>query len=185
MKKIYTVTLDGEDCLSGRFRDNIRIIASMVYDQIYNYVGEGVIPLNINNHIVYNNLHCGRYLCPGYYGDSNYKLDSDIYDDGYINYEPFIVGKRTFGMTIIDDSFDITIIEKIVQYVLNLLKVNYKVAIEIFPYESKNINDESHRDAAMNQIYDKYSYYFMKRSKLVRLFKKSSCRNNKVSTYGR
>ena len=104
MKKIYTITLDNEDYPSECLWDDVRIIASMVYDYIYNYIGDNCIPLDVNSDIIYNNIfysRCSKFAC---YERSHYQLDSDIYDDGYINYEPFIVGRNTFGMTIVDDS---------------------------------------------------------------------------------
>ena len=186
MKKIYAITLDGEEYLSGRFRDNIRLISAVVYEQIYHYNDEYSIPLNINRCIVHNDLCYARTFGSGCYNDSHYRLSSDEYDDGYINYEPFIVGNRTFGLTIVDDSLDMAIVESIVKYALNLLRLNYKFKIEVFPYESKNIDDESHRDVAINQIYSKYSYEYVRRNKLVRMLRNGFSRHGKnVGVYGR
>ena len=42
-------------------------------------------------------------------------LDSDIYDDGYINYEPFLIGNYSFGLTVVDE----TINEEILYYLIN------------------------------------------------------------------
>ena len=171
MKKIYTFTIDSDDCLSGRFKDDIRIIASLVYEEIYNYIGDDINPLDVNKNIVYNDIcyRCGRVFDS--YNGSYYMLISDKYDDGYINYEPFLVGKKTFGITVVDDSFDITIMNSIVQYVLSLLKLNYKIIIEEFSYEAKDINDERFRDDAMNKIYDKFTCGFGKRNKVRRILK--------------
>ena len=84
MKKIYTFTIVAGDYPSGCIRDDIRIIASMVYEEIYNYIGDGVIPLNINKYIVYNQIcYCHRITNVDL--GIKYVLNSDIYDDGYIN----------------------------------------------------------------------------------------------------
>lgn len=186
MKKIYTFTLESDDYPSGRIRDDIRIIAAMVYEEIYNYIGDGVIPLNINKYIVYNQIGYSYRMSCGIDSGNRYVLKSDIYDDGYINYEPFIVGNKTFGMTIVDDSFDIIIVKQIVNYVLNLLKLNYRVLIEEFSYQSKNIDDESCRDFAINKIYNKFSYEGGKRTRLRRFLKNTfSRKNNNISVCGR
>ena len=186
MKKIYTITLDSEEGFSRCIGDDIRIIASMVYDQIYNYIGEDIVPLNINKYIVFNDIHYGHKVLYGINDGYKYLLQSDIYDDGYINYEPFIVGKKTFGMTIVDDSFDITIVEQIVNYVLNLLKLNYNFLIEEFPYQSRDIEDETCRDFIINKIYDKFSSGSVKRTRLRRMLRNTFSRNNgKIGVCGR
>lgn len=151
----------------------------IVYEQIYYYNDEYSIPLNINRYIVHNDLRYTSYIGITFRNEGHYKLSSDEYDDGYINYEPFVVGNRTFGLTIVDDSLDITIVERMVEYALNLLRLNYKFKIEIFPYESKNIDDESHRDSAINEIYSKYSFGTVRRNKLVRLLRNGIYRNGK------
>ena len=78
------------------------------------------------------------------------------------------------------------ILESIVKYVLDLLKLNYKFTIESFPYQSKNISDESYRDGAINIIYDKFSSECIKRTRIRRLLKNTfSKKSNKISVCGR
>ena len=176
MKKIYAVTLKSEEYLSGPDSDDLKLLAAMVYDYIYDFAEDGMILLNINKNIVHNKIHYARYFNSNKYGNTNYKMDSDIYDDGYINYEPFIVGNKTFAITIVDDMYGIEFLEKVIKYNLCLLKLRYKFKIEVFPYKSKDINDESHRDKAVNEVYNRYTYGNVKRNKIVRILKKGLCR---------
>ena len=96
MKKICTFTLEGEDYPSKDYGDKLRLFAYMLYDLVYNYYGDGIIPLNINKNIVYNKLHVG-------FMNSGYFFDSDVFDNGFINYEPFLIGTHSFGLTILDN----------------------------------------------------------------------------------
>ena len=145
-----------------------------------------MIVLNINKNIVHNDIHYVRHSNFSEYGIINYKMDSDIYDDGYINYEPFIVGNKTFAITVVDDKYGIEFLEKVIRYNLSLLKLHYKFKIEVFPYESKNIDDESHRDEAINEVYSRYASGNVKRNRLVRMLKSGLRRSkNNIGLCGR
>jgi len=45
MKTIYAFTLESDDYHSDRFRYDLRLIAFLLYDKIYNYDGEGYTAL--------------------------------------------------------------------------------------------------------------------------------------------
>ncbi len=166
MKKIYTFTLDSDDYPSRGLYDDVRVIAALVYDCIYNYYGEDNVPVSTSKNIVYNELR------DAYHADGKYIMDSDKNDDGYINYEPFISGSRTFGFTVVDDSISYSELMKMVNYVLGLARVNYRVSIECFPYPSKDMDDESNRDEVINAINSRFGERYIKRNKLCRMLRK-------------
>lgn len=138
MKKIYTVTLEGGDRLSGGFKDNLRIVAVEVYAHIKGLYGDGNTPLDIDKCIVPNGL---RYLYDtslNYYTRTNFRLDSDLNSNKKIRYEPFIVDPKTFGITIVDDDFGEEELRKIVEYILRLFVLRYRINIKCFPSVSEN-----------------------------------------------
>ena len=160
MKKIYSFTLSSDEYPSSsrKFAEDLRLIAHMVYSEIYNYYDESQLVLNVNKNIEFNNLNED-------YNGHNYMLDSDIYDDGYIYYEPFLVANNTFCLTISDLSFDEENIMQIVNYVLNLLKFNYKVTIDSISYVSKNKDDEKYRDMAIRTIFNKIGCVYNRKNR--------------------
>lgn len=160
MKKIYTFTLESEDYPSRGFDSNLRLVAYMLYDTIYNY-DEGYNPLDVNKNIVYNKIH------ETYYGNGYY-FDSDEMDDSLINYEPFIVGKKTFGFTINDELMSREVIDGLVMYVLNLLRLNYKVTINSFDYEARDREDERYRSKAIRLIFESLGCKIDNRSGFVK-----------------
>lgn len=142
MKKICTFTLEGEDYPSKDYGDNLRLFAYMLYDLVYNYYGDGIIPLNINKNIVYNKLHVGVM-------SSGYLFDSDVFDNGSINYEPFLIGTRSFGLTILDDLISEENLMDLVNQVSYMLKIKDRVTIRTVEYYSKDMDDEKNRRKAM------------------------------------
>lgn len=147
MKKIYTFTLNGGNQNSDAFNSNLRLFAYMVYSSMDSFCDLDVSPLDINDIIVYNEIH-------EQVGGRVYFLDSDLYDDGVIQYEPFIVGKNSFALTINDDLVKEDKIVSLVNYIKRLLHFNYDVSINAFEYESKDINDEDNREVAINSVYN-------------------------------
>lgn len=147
MKKICTFTLEGEDYPSKDYRNNLRLFACMLYDLVYNYYGDGIIPLNINKNIVYNNLHVDTI-------NRGYLFDSDIFDYGSINYEPFLIGTRSFGLTILDDLISEDNLMDLANQVLYMLKIKEKVILKTVEYYSKDMDDERNRRKAMGIAFD-------------------------------
>ena len=145
MKKIYAFTLDNDDYPSEKYRHDLRLIAYMLYDSIYNYDGENFTALIINKNIKYNDIHEG-------YRDGEYYLDSDEFDNGYIYYEPFLIGERSFALTINDDIMSEDVVCSLLNYTLNLLGFGYKFSVKTICYFSKNNEDERNRSKAISLL---------------------------------
>lgn len=135
MKKIYTFTISQR---GEKVAGDIRTLAYMLYGELYNYYGDDTIPLNINKYIVCNNL----------YDDG--RMDSDNYDDGFINYEPFLLGDNSFGFTVLDEMISDEVIKELLDYVQTLLRFNYRIDIDSNTYVSNGRDDESERPKAIN-----------------------------------
>ena len=159
MKKIYTFTLDGDDCPSSRFDSNLRLFAHMLYETVYTYDDEWHNPLDINKNIVYNNIHDGG---------SYYYFDSDIKPSNMINYEPFIINGNTCGFTINEDSMSREVIEDLVRYVNSLLKFEYTVKINSYDYVSKDKDDERNRRKAIRLVLEGLGNRISNKSSIVR-----------------
>lgn len=147
MKRIYAFTIYGEDFSSDSFTYNIRLMAFLLYDFVYNYYDDECIPLIINDKIKNNRIHEG-YLNEKYYFDYN------EYNDKYINFEPFFLGKRSFAVTINDELLGEDILYKLMDEVLFLMNKNYVYKINSIVYESKELNDEKNRKKAVHQLCD-------------------------------
>ena len=184
MKKIYSFTLDSDEYPSIRrnIYNDLRIIAYILYKEIYNYYGYEDCPLNINPLIEYNNLNEEKGTL------FSYKFDSDKCDDGYTYYEPFIVGNKTFCFTIVDNNFDDKIISECLEYVMNLLRLNYKVIINKYEYNAKDINDERYREDTIRRIFNEFGYKCTIKTGLVAMIMKYNSmkkriRSNKRKSY--
>lgn len=161
MKRIYAFTLDSEDYPSSKFRSNLSLIAYLLYDIIYNYDGEYSTPLVINNTIKYNRIHES-------YRSNEYYLEYDKYDEKYINYEPFLIGNRSFALTIYDDLMSEEIICELMEQVMLLAKVDYLYTIKTMDYISKNKEDESNRRKAVRQLRDTLEGFAAKKGNFAR-----------------
>lgn len=151
MKRIYAFTLDGEDYPSSRFRYDLRLIAFLMYDKIYNYDGEGATALIINNKIRNNDIYEG-------YRNYEYYLMYDEYNEKYINYEPVLLNENSFALTIDDEIMSEEIIKDLMNEVLLqvffLSKIRYNYTIKTISYLSRNIDDEKNRKKAFLQLRD-------------------------------
>lgn len=148
MKTIYTFTLDDGNYPSEDFQNKLRLFACILYDYISGFDDYGKGPLDINSKIVRNNMHEIQ--------NDSYYLDSDVFDNGYINYEPFIIGERSFGLTIVDGLIDEATLISIVGEVQYLLKLrDYKIKIDSVNYFSTDIEDERMRRKAIITAYSR------------------------------
>ena len=151
MKRIYAFTLDGDDYPSSKFRCNLRLIAYLLYDRIYNYDGEGVTALIINNKIKCNNIYEGAR-------NNEYYFEYNDYNQKYINYEPVILNDNSFALTIDDQimSEDILrdLMNEILFEVLLLSKINYSYSIKSIGYLSRSFEDERNRKKTLIQLRD-------------------------------
>ena len=165
MKRIYAFTLDGEDYPSSKFRSNLRLIAYLMYDYIYKYDGEGFTALVINKKIRNNILYEGKSL-------NDYYFEYDEANEKYCNIEPFLVGKRSFALTIDDEIMNEDVIRQLMEQVLFevslLTRLDYTYTIRTIGYFSKNIEDERNRKKAVYQLYDELTEGLEKRSSLSR-----------------
>jgi len=175
MKKIYAFNFDDEECLTDDFKSKIRLVAYLLYDSIYGY--DDLIPLNINKNIVFNRIHEGF--------DNSYYLDSDIYDDGIIRYEPFLLGDRTFALTVDDELISEDEIRYLFNSVLNMIKIRGNVNVFSENYFSKDINDERNRNKAINSLCEKMKLRLYKKVDYIKKIVYGGKIKKNVSYYGR
>ena len=165
MKRIYAFTLDSEDYPSEKFGHNLRLIAYLLYDAIYNYDDENTIALVINKNIKSNNIHDG-------YRDGEYYLDSDCCKSQSVYYEPFLLGKSSFALTVDDELMNEEVICELMKQVLFevylLSGVNYNYKIRTISYFSKKKDDESNRKKAICQLHNEIERTFVNEKVLVR-----------------
>lgn len=149
MKRIYVFTLE-TDNMEYNYKNNLRLLAYMLYESIYNYYGDGKIPLNLSDGIVCNKLNETMV-------NKEYKFDSEICgEENNYYYEPFLVGDNSFAFTIVDDSFDINIIKQLLNQNLSLLKMDNKVNINVVTYYSVDEMDESYRRTAVEMVFEQH-----------------------------
>ena len=161
MKKIYAFTLDSEDYPSSKFRHNLRLIAFLLHDLIYNYDGEGFTPLIINKSIGFNNIYPSNR-------SNEYRLEYNEHNIKHVNYEPFLIGDKSFALTVNDDYIDEFTVCNLMKEVLLLVKSNYSFNIQTISYVSKNLEDESNRKKAINQLFNIIEKVKEDKNKLVR-----------------
>lgn len=150
MKTIYTFTMDDRKEPSFNYANELRLLAFMLYDSIYNYYGDGKIPLDINDDIEYNKINEDKK-------NRIYKFDSELCDDvENVYYEPFLIGNNSFGITISDEDFNVNIIKQLLDENLRLLNIDCRVSISAFTYEAKDETDETNREMAIKAIFDKF-----------------------------
>lgn len=175
MKKIYAFSFDDEESLSDKFKNDIRLAAYLLYDSIYGY--DDLIPLNINKNIVFNGIHETN--------DNGYFLDSDVYDDGIVNYEPFLLGDRVFALTVDDELISEKEICYLFDSVLNIIKIESKVKMFSEDYLSKDKNDERNRSKAINSLCKKMGLRLYKKVDLVKKIVYGNKIKRKRNCYGR
>lgn len=165
MKTIYAFTLENDDYHSDRFRYNLRLIAFLLYDKIYKYDGEGYTALIINDKVKCNDIHKG-------YTNNEYYLDYNEYNEKYFNYEPFILGDRTFALTI-DDRFMsedtiCSLMDETIFEIYLISKVNYTYSYRNISYLSKDNNDEKNRKKTIIKLKDIIEGNIQKKNELIK-----------------
>lgn len=150
MKRIYAFTLDSDDYPSNKFRQNLRLIAYLLYDSVYNFGDiDSKRPLIINNSIKYNTIYEG-----GYGHNGGYYLRYDDYDERYINYEPLVLGEKSFALTVDDSLISEEDMCLLLEQNLGLMRVNYKYKINSIAYGSKDKDDEKNRKKSIYKLHD-------------------------------
>ena len=151
MKTIYAFTLESDDYHSSRFRYNLRLIAYLLYDKIYKYYDDSYTALVMNSKIKYNNIHIG-------YKGNEYYFDYDECNEKYFNYEPFLIGNRSFALTIDDQIMTEEAICKLMDETLNVIylisKINYSYSFNKNGYLSVDKEDERNRKRAIFELID-------------------------------
>lgn len=164
MKTIYAFTLESDDYHSSRFRYDLRLIAFLLYDKVAKYYDD-TTALIINSKIKDNKIHSG-------YSNNEYYLDYDEYNEKNFNYEPFLIGNKSFALTIDNQIMDETIMCKLmdeVMYIICLIsKVNYSYSYNKNGYLSKDREDEKNRKKAIFELKDMIDGKVLKRNELVR-----------------
>ena len=165
MKTIYAFTLESDDYHSSKFRYDLRLIAFLLYDKVAKYYDDTYTALIMNSKIKYNKIHIGR-------SNSEYYLEYDEYNEKYFNYEPFLIGNRSFALTIDDQIMDETIMCKLmdeVMYIICLIsKINYSYSFKKNGYLSKDKEDERNRKKAILELKDMIDGKNLKKNELVR-----------------
>ena len=99
----------------------------------------------------------------------------------------FLSPDKSFGFTINDELMDEETLKELINYVLGLMKLNYKVVIDSECYISRNKEDESHRDRAIEMLFKRLGCKFTRKFGLVkRLFYRTTERYRRgYNFYGR
>lgn len=147
MKRIYAFTLDNEDYPSRKFGFDLRLLAYLLYDTIYNYDGENSTALVINKNVRFNRIHEG-------FNKDEYYFEYDEYNEKYFNYEPFLLGKSSFALTIDDTLMSEETLRGLFDYTLRLTGLNYRYKVDSKDYYSSNKDDERNRKKTINEIID-------------------------------
>ena len=161
MKRIYAFTLDNDDYPSKKFGFDLRLLAYLLYDTVYNYDGDNYTALVINKNIMPNRIHDGFY-------PNEYYFDYDEYDDRNFNYEPFLLGNSSFALTIDDAIMSEETLRKLFDYVLRLTGLNYKYKVDSKNYFSNNKDDERNRKKTINSLIDTIGCGYPKRGIFTR-----------------
>ena len=128
MKKIYIVSLDDEVPLSDKIKDEVKVLAYLVYEEIQGYECEDGRQILCQDGIIYNEL-----LEKNVNGDYVHRFMHDDIESGM--YEPFMIGDRSFAFTINDGTFNDAEIRDIIYKVRIFSKINSKFVIDSVTYE--------------------------------------------------
>lgn len=165
MKTIYAFTLESDDYHSSKFRYDLRLIAFLLYDKVAKYYDDTYTALIMNSKIKYNEIYIGR-------SSSEYYLDYDEYNEKYFNYEPFLIGNKSFALTIDDqimtDETICRLMDETIYEIFLISKVNYSYSFKKNGYLSKDKEDERNRKKAILELKDMIDGKNLKKNELVR-----------------
>lgn len=161
MKKIYTFTLDDSEVVSEEIRNNFRLLAFLLYDEINNYDIDRKILVK-NNHIKCNRLF-ESFVENKYY----YRFESNKIMDGKCFFEPFIISDISFGITVYENSIGNDEVLMLLQEVKKLLKFNKDIYLDHIYYDANKDDDESKRVNAMKKIIEKVNYVYSNSSQIL------------------
>ena len=136
MKEIYAFTLDDDIPLSNDVFSHIREIAVLLYDEL-NIFDRNILCTEDDN-LIYN------YLLEVYSNNNvncSYKILSDKFKEDYRKFEPFIIGNRTFAITVYKDSISVDEIQLYLNRIINSLNLNYNFNITTQEYNGRSIKN--------------------------------------------
>ncbi len=128
MKKIYVVSLDDEVPLSDKMKDEIKVLAYLVYDEIQGYEYADNCQILCHDDIIYNEL-----LEKEVNGEYVHRFKYDNVESGM--YEPFMIGDRSFAFTVNDGTLDGNEIISIIYKVRMFSKITSNIEINSVIYE--------------------------------------------------
>ena len=132
MKEIYAITLDDDVPLSSEVNNDIREIASLLYDELDRY-DYHILLLRDDNKLLRNDL-----LESYSYADNTYHYSfvSDKSSVDYRLYEPFMLNSRTFAFTAYEDTVKEDDILTALYKAMRFLGKEYKFKIASIKYEA-------------------------------------------------
>lgn len=155
MKKIYTFTLEDEEGLSQHDRNNLKLVAYLMYDQLINYEYRENKSILVRNKYIKQNELYERLVNGIYY----YRFDSDLASDNEYLFEPFMIGEDSFGITVYDGIISGVEIENILDTVKKMIHFDKNIFIDSLNYNS-SLDDEDNRIDTIKRIREKISYMY-------------------------
>jgi len=141
MKKIYTVTLEDDDIpLQHNISSDIREIAYWVYAELGKF-DKQILCIDNDRELNANGLIKNELYDIATKEGYIYKFDSDLKNVDSRLFEPFILGAKTFGFTVYEDSISDSELCIIIDNILKLLRMNYKYSVSSILYDDKNIKN--------------------------------------------
>ena len=131
MSKIYTIKLEDEVPLSLEYRNNIRTICYLLYDEINRLETEDREILYRNDHVIYNEL-LEDHNVTGY----TYQFVAEKHHDKPFHYEPFMLNDYTFGFSVYDDAITDYEICTLLNAIQLLIKTNYRFIVDSYYFET-------------------------------------------------
>lgn len=153
-KKICVFELDDEYS-SNDVRNDIRLIADVMYEWIVDLDCRSSKQIVIHSNGIYDNvLHKMTQR-----NEYRYVFESERVMNDYELYEPLFINDRMFGITVYDESIEISEMMKLLNRVVMSLGMNYRFSSREVVYDSRNDNDESNRKNALKGIDKKKRTY--------------------------
>lgn len=147
-KKIYTFTLEDDEYPSKIIKNNLKVIAALMYEEleVRDFENPNAILIHSKN-LIKNELYEVRIG-----NEYEYSFGSEKSQIDHKMYEPLIIDETSFGITVIDEKINDYDMYKVLSSVLKLACLDYKFKMSSVSYDSKNIDDESNRISTIKKI---------------------------------
>lgn len=145
MKKIYTFTLDDEDCPSVNIKGEVSTIAYLLYEKLKDLEGissQKILVMNKNlceNELLDVYMH-GRYVF------------SKFKDEKSVLCEPFMLSDTSFGITVYDGVISDSEMSMLLANAKRFIHSKCSFKIDSITYEVSNIDDERMRKWAIKDM---------------------------------